>query len=158
MPVEIERKFLLKGEPPHVSGLEMTQGYLCKDPERTVRVRIEGARGEDGQSRAVLTVKGVAEGITRPEYEYNIPVAEARELMELCAGSLIEKTRYLHRIGPHVWEVDVFHGENHGLIVAEIELGDESETFDRPEWVGDEVSFDPRYSNSSLSMKPYKQW
>jgi adenylate cyclase len=155
MPVEIERKFLVRGNPPHVHGVKMVQGYLCKDPERTVRIRIEG---EVEQGRAVLTVKGKPEGIARPEYEYDIPVADARELMGLCVGSIVEKTRYCHHIGAHVWELDVFEGGNHGLIVAEIELSDPSESFEKPDWIGGEVSSDPRYANSSLSRKPYSQW
>ncbi len=158
MPVEIERKFLLCADPPHAVGVEMIQGYLCKDPERTIRVRIEGAGGSAAQMRAVLTVKGKPEGIARPEYEYDIPAAEARELMELCVGSLVEKTRYRHRTGKHVWEVDVFHGANRGLIVAEIELSDQWEDFEKPNWIGDEVSSDARYANSSLSVEPYTQW
>lgn len=158
MPVEIERKFLVKENPPHISGVEIVQGYLSKDAERTVRVRIEGGGGVAEQARAVLTIKGRGLGITRPEYEYDIPVTEARELLELCVGHLIEKTRYCYRIGEHVWEVDVFEGENLGLIVAEIELGDESEVFEKPGWIGVEVSLDARYANSNLSKHPYCEW
>jgi CYTH domain-containing protein len=158
MPVEIERKFLLIDKPPVVAGVEMVQGYLCKDADRTIRVRLE--RDEDGvkEGRAVLTVKGMPVGLTRPEYEYAIPMHEAQELMQLCKGSLVEKTRYRHQVGKHVWEVDVFHGENEGLVVAEIELSDEAESFDKPDWVGDEVSADPRYANSKLSTHPFRKW
>jgi CYTH domain-containing protein len=158
MPVEIERKFLLTDKPPVVAGVEMVQGYLCKDADRTIRVRLE--RDEDGvkEGRAVLTVKGMPVGLTRPEYEYAIPMHEAQELMQLCKGSLVEKTRYRHQVGKHVWEVDVFHGENEGLVVAEIELSDEAESFDKPDWVGDEVSADPRYANSKLSTHPFRKW
>ena len=158
MPVEIERKFLLTDKPPVVAGVEMVQGYLCKDADRTIRVRLE--RDEDGgkQGRAVLTVKGKPVGLTRPEYEYSIPMNEAQELMGLCVGSLVEKTRYRYHVGKHVWEVDVFHGENEGLVVAEIELSDESECFDKPDWVGAEVSSDSRYANSKLSINPYSKW
>ena len=108
MPVEIERKFLLNDKPPVVAGVEMFQGYLCKDADRTIRVRLE--RDEDGvkEGRAVLTVKGMPVGLTRPEYEYAIPMHEAQELMQLCKGSLVEKTRYRHQVRKHVWEVDVF--------------------------------------------------
>ena len=158
MPVEIERKFLLNDKPPVVAGVEMVQGYLCKDADRTIRVRLE--RDEDGvkEGRAVLTVKGMPVGLTRPEYEYAIPMHEAQELMQLCKGSLVEKTRYRYQVGKHVWEVDVFHGENEGLVVAEIELSDEAESFDKPDWVGDEVSADPRYANSKLSTHPFRKW
>jgi CYTH domain-containing protein len=158
MPVEIERKFLVIGSPPHVDGVKMVQGYLCKDTDRTVRIRIERQGGKVEQERAVLTVKGRSEGIVRPEYEYDIPVADARELMGLCVGSIVEKTRYCHYIGAHVWEVDVFEGGNQGLIVAEIELSDPSEAFEKPNWIGCEVSSDPRYANSSLSRKPFTEW
>ncbi len=158
MPVEIERKFLLTDKPPVVAGVEMVQGYLCKDPDRTIRVRLE--RGGDGgkEDRAVLSVKGKPVGLTRPEYEYSIPIDEAQELMELCIGSLVEKTRYRHHVGKHVWEVDVFHGENEGLVVAEIELSAEAESYDKPDWIGAEVSSDLRYANSNLSINPYRQW
>ena len=115
-------------------------------------------RTEDKQGRAVLSVKGKPVGLTRPEYEYSIPMHEAQELMGLCVGSLVEKTRYRHHVGKHVWEVDVFHGENEGLVVAEIELSDEAECFDKPDWVGDEVSSDSRYANSKLSTHPYSKW
>ena len=110
------------------------------------------------QDRAVLSVKGKPVGLTRPEYEYSIPIDEAQELMELCIGSLVEKTRYRHHVGKHVWEVDVFHGENEGLVVAEIELSAEAESYDKPDWIGAEVSSDLRYANSNLSINPYRQW
>jgi len=151
MPIEIERKFLLAGEPPSSEGVEMKQAYLCKDPERTVRIRIE-------PERAVLAIKGKPIGLARPEFEYEIPIQEAQELMKLCIGSPVEKTRYHHRLGQHVWEIDVFHGGNEGLVVAEIELAAEDEEFDKPAWIGAEVSDDPRYANSSLSSTPYTQW
>lgn len=151
MPIEIERKFLLAGDPPPSEGVEMKQAYLCKDPERTVRVRFEG-------DRAVLTIKGKAAGLTRPEFEYEIPVEDARELMKLSVGDVVEKTRHYHRLGRHVWEVDVFHGANAGLVIAEIELNDEDEAFEKPDWVGVEVSDDRRYSNASLSTDPYSNW
>lgn len=151
VPVEIERKFLVIGGYPKTGPMETVQAYLCIDPERTVRIRIE-------PERAVLAIKGAAVGLARPEFEYVIPVEEARELMQLCVGSVVEKTRYHHRTGPHVWEIDVFHGENEGLVVAEIELADEDEDFERPSWVGEEVSGDPRYYNAQLSRKPYTSW
>ena len=158
MPVEIERKFLLTDKPPVVAGVEMVQGYLCKDPDRTIRVRLERGGDVGKEDRAVLSVKGKPVGLTRPEYEYSIPIDEAQELMELCIGSLVEKTRYRHHVGKHVWEVDVFHGENEGLVVAEIELSAEAESYDKPDWIGAEVSSDLRYANSNLSINPYRQW
>lgn len=151
MLMEIERKFLIVGEFPSVNSVEMVQGYLCKDLDRTVRVRTEG-------ERAVITIKGATVGISRPEFEYEIPLDDAKELMKLAVGPLVEKTRYYHRVGKHVWEIDVFEGENAGLIVAEIELEAEDEVFEKPEWVGEEVSGDFRYSNSSLSQTPYTRW
>jgi len=151
MPVEIERKFLITGEPPLKNGVAMIQGYLCKDIERTVRVRTEG-------ERAVLTIKGSTVGISRAEYEYEIPLAEARELLAMAVGPLVEKTRYYHEDGKHTWEVDVFQGDNAGLVIAEIELGSEDEAFEKPDWVGSEVSGDSRYSNSALSELPFLHW
>ena len=129
----------------------MIQGYLCAEEGHNVRVRTEG-------SRAVLTIKGGRVGISRPEFEYEIPFGHAQELMKLAVGSLVKKTRYYHREGKHVWEVDVFDGDNEGLMVAEIELNSEDEPFVKPSWVGEEVSHDPRYSNSNLSIEPYCCW
>ncbi|MBK1830747.1 CYTH domain-containing protein [Verrucomicrobiaceae bacterium R5-34] len=151
MATEIERKFLLHGEFPRENGVEMVQGYLCKDIDRTVRIRLEG-------ERAVLTIKGRTSGISRPEYEYEIPADEAQELLGMAVGPLVEKTRYYHRRGGHVWEIDVFKGDNAGLAVAEIELGSEDEPFEKPAWVGNEVSGDSRYANSALSVRPFTQW
>lgn len=154
MAVEIERKFLVRdaswreGEP---AGMRMSQGYLSRERGRTVRVRLAG-------NQAWLTIKGMAEGISRPEYEYNIPVEDAAELLSLCTGSVIDKTRYPIAYGGHVWEVDVFHGENAGLIVAEVELADESEIPEMPPWVGEEVSEDRRYANSMLAERPFSEW
>ena len=151
MAVEIERKFLVDGDFPRDEGVEMVQGYLCKDVERTVRVRLEG-------EKAVMTIKGKTMGISRQEFEYEIPVTEAREMIQLSVGPLVEKTRYYYRVGKHTWEIDVFEGDNEGLIVAEIELEDEKEDFEKPSWVGEEVSGEPRYANSSLSECPYRLW
>ena len=151
MGVEIERKFLVVGDYPMDEGVEMMQGYLCKDPERTIRVRLE-------DEKAVLTIKGAALGITRLEYEYEIPFEDARELLDLTVDGIVEKTRYYHRTDSHVWEIDVFKRHNKGLVVAEIELKDEHEGFEKPSWVGAEVSDDARYANSSLSTTPYKEW
>lgn len=151
MATEIERKYLVTGAFPAGETCEMVQGYLCTDPERTVRIRIEGERG-------VLAIKGRGTGISRPEYEYEVPLAEARELLQLCTGALVSKTRHYIQLGDHTWEVDVFKGENKGLVTAEIELGSEDEAFEKPEWVGDEVTTDRRYSNSSLAITPFQKW
>lgn len=150
---EIERKFRVvsDGWLDGSAGVRMSQGYLAKGDGRTVRVRIAGAD-------AWLTVKGPTSGISRAEFEYPIPVSDALEMLLLCGPGIIDKTR--HRI-PHagkIWEVDVFHGDNDGLIVAEIELLDEAECPELPSWVGDEVSRDFRYSNSRLSEHPYRCW
>lgn len=153
MSSEIERKFLVQGDEwksrAHTSTA-YSQGYLCLDPERTVRVRRAGEKG-------FITIKGITQGIKRAEYEYEIPLEEAKELLTLCLH-LIEKTRHLVKEGNHTWEIDVFKGENLGLIVAEIELASETEELSLPPWVGKEVSDDPRYYNANLAQKPYTQW
>jgi adenylate cyclase len=154
MGIEIERKFLLKGDGWRGLGQPtvMRQGYLVADPVRTVRVRIEG-------ERAVITIKSKSTGASRGEWEYEIPVPDAAELLErLCEQPLVEKVR--HRIGHagHTWEVDEFQGENAGLLVAEIELGSEDEAFEKPDWIGQEVTGDKRYYNSSLIRLPYSKW
>jgi adenylate cyclase len=154
MGVEIERKFLLAGDGWRGLGQPtlMRQGYLCSDPERTVRVRIEG-------ERAVITIKSKATGASRGEWEYEIPVPDAAELLAgLCEQPLVEKTRHRIAHAGHVWEVDEFMGGNAGLVVAEIELAAEDEAFDRPDWIGAEVTGDKRYYNSSLIRLPYSQW
>jgi len=148
---EIERKFLVRGDTwqPGPPGVLQQQGYLSVD-DPTVRVRIEG-------DRAMLTVKGAQTGLTRPEFEYEIPVADAEQLLSLCPFA-VEKTRYVREFGGHDWVVDVFHGENEGLVVAEIELAREDESFALPLWIGAEVSRDPRYRVSSLARKPFRKW
>ena len=156
MPKEIERKFLIDiGRCPLLSnGLEIKQGYLplSENVKTVVRVRIKG-------DEAFLTVKGENTGATRQEFEYLIPVSEALEMLEnLCEKPLIEKTRYELTIGSHIWEVDIFHGDNKGLIVAEVELFDESEQFERPDWVTEEVTGQAKYYNSSLLELPFKDW
>lgn len=154
MAQEIERKFLVKGDEWR-EGAEATrfrQGFLSTDPERTVRVRAAG-------SKAWLTIKGKTVGARRTEYEYEIPVSDAEHLLDaLCERPLIEKTRYHVRVGQHTWEVDVFEGENEGLVVAEVELENETDTFEPPSWVGEEVTRDPRYFNSNLVRNPYANW
>ncbi len=153
MAAEIERKFLVADESwrDGTQGVRIAQGYLSQDPERTVRVRVAG-------EKAWLTIKGRSRGITRAEFEYEVPPAEARELLELCLPSVIDKTRHEIRHGGHVWEVDVFHGENDGLIVAEVELSDENEMPRMPAWLGAEVSDDVRYFNSHLARHPFTRW
>jgi adenylate cyclase len=154
MGVEIERKFLLAGEAWRSLGVPvlLRQGYLSTDPERTVRVRIEGEQG-------TLTIKGRSEGATRAEWEYPIPLAEARELLDrLCQQPMIEKLRRRISVAGNVWEVDEFFGANAGLVVAEIELASEDQAFDKPAWIGDEVTHDRRYFNSSLIRLPFSQW
>ncbi len=154
MATEIERKFLLANDGWRAGavGRRYRQGYLSTDKARTVRVR---AIDEE----AYLTIKGATEGLSRLEFEYPIPAADAEALLEqLCEQPIIDKTRYRISHGAHVWEVDEFHGANAGLIVAEIELGSEDEAFERPEWIGEEVSGDPRYFNSNLIAHPYSDW
>ena len=152
---EIERKFLVTGsfmEEAH-RRTRVVQGYLSSVPERTVRVRITGEQG-------FLTIKGLgsASGTTRFEWEREIPVAEAELLLQLCEPGIIDKTRHLVRVGEHIFEVDEFHGANEGLVVAEVELGGEDESFMRPDWLGREVTGDPRFYNSALSKLPFTQW
>lgn len=153
MASEIERKFLVKTNAwrEGAVGVPYVQGYLSRDPGRTVRIRRAG-------DKAFLTIKGITRGISRPEFEYPVPLADAEEMMKLCAGPLIEKTRHLVLFAGKRWEVDEFHGANAGLIVAEIELAAEDEPFETPPWLGREVSDDPRYSNSRLSEHPYSEW
>lgn len=156
MPLEIERKFLLSSSssawrPEVLQSYALRQGYLSSVPERTVRVRIRGDRG-------ILTIKGRGAGISRPEFEYDIPQDEALALLALCEQPLIEKVRYEVKRGDHLWEIDVFEGVNEGLTLAEIELGAEDEVFERPDWLGEEVSGDRRYFNSSLVLKPFMSW
>jgi len=148
---EIERKFLVRGEGwrPGPPGILQRQGYLSAD-DPTVRVRIEGAR-------ATLAVKGAQEGLTRPEFEYEIPVADAEELLLLCAF-VVEKTRHIREFGGYRWEVDLFHGENEGLVIAEVELTREDESFALPPWAGAEVSKNQRYRVSALARNPFRKW
>ena len=131
----------------------IVQGYLCADTERSVRIRI---RGEEG----FLTIKGASNerGWSRYEFERPVTLEDAGELMKLCLPGLIDKTRYYVRAGKHIWEVDVFHGENEGLIVAEIELESEGDLFEFPSWVAGEVSGDPRYYNAELAKYPFSAW
>ncbi|MCM1030844.1 MAG: CYTH domain-containing protein [Oscillibacter sp.] len=153
---EIERKFLVKGDGFKrlaSTVLPICQGYLSSVPERSVRIRLRG-------EKAYLTVKGMAsrDGLSRFEWEKEIFPHEAEELIKLCEPGVIEKSRYLVPAGKHTYEVDEFHGDNEGLVVAEIELSTPEEEFIKPEWLGKEVTGDLRYYNSSLTKNPYKNW
>jgi len=155
MAVEIERKFLVKNDKWKafvVSEAAMKQGSLATLEKSSIRVRVA-----DG--RAHLNIKSVTLGIRRSEYEYEIPLGDGEEILaELTAGAVIDKVRYKVRCGEHIWEVDLFRGDNAGLIVAEVELNAEDESFEMPEWAGEEVSGDPRYYNASLVKHPYCDW
>lgn len=152
MAIEIERKFCVVGTDWKPSaGVRMRQGYLSRDKARTVRVRVAG-------DAAFLTVKGISKGATRAEFEYAIPLDDARQLLALCDGPLIEKTRFAITHQGTTWEVDEFLGDNAGLVVAEVELQSEDQPFARPPWLGAEVTHDARYFNSSLASYPYSQW
>ena len=150
--IEIERKFIVDKNKwnPNKPGIRIVQGYLSSVPERTVRVRIYGDNG-------FLTIKGKSTGISRNEFEYIIPVAEAEELLKLCERRPIRKTRFKEKVGDKTWEVDVFEDENEGLVMAEVELDSEEEDPELPEWVLKEVSNDFRYYNSWLSKHPYRK-
>lgn len=154
--LEIERKFLVKTEAFKQNATSQTrivQGFLNTDPERTVRVRIKGERG-------FLTVKGASNesGTTRFEWETEISVAEAANLIDLCEAGILEKVRFEVPLGKHMFEVDEFLGENKGLLLAEVELTHEDERFERPDWLGQEVTGQVQYYNSQLSIKPFKEW
>ncbi|PKP35987.1 MAG: adenylate cyclase [Bacteroidetes bacterium HGW-Bacteroidetes-15] len=155
MAQEIERKFLVKGEfkPMAVKQTRITQGYLSSVPERTVRVRIKGDKG-------FITIKGIGSqsGASRYEWEKEIPIEEVNELLKICEPGVIDKIRYLVKVGEHTFEVDEFFGENQGLTVAEIELKSEDEAFDKPSWLGEEVTGDAKYYNSMLMKNPYTKW
>jgi len=149
---EIERKFLVKGFTwREVKGAMIRQGYLNSAKERNVRVRII-------EDKAYLTIKGIAVGASRLEFEYEVPHKDAAELLEICEKPLIEKRRYRVLEGGFIWEVDEFFGENEGLFVAEVELESEDQTFHKPDWVGEEVTGDTRYFNSNLIRNPYTNW
>ena len=154
MSKEIERKFLVVSDEYRYNSIvdRYIQGYLCILPERIVRMRIIG-------ERAFLTIKGKMVGLSRDEYEYQIPLNDAREILDrLCEKPLIEKDRYAVTVGGLVWIVDEFHGENEGLTVAELELKDETQSFARPDWIGREVTGVPRYFNSNLTDYPFSRW
>jgi adenylate cyclase len=152
---EIERKFLVTGDGWRAGaspGADIRQGYMAVGPPVAVRVRLS-----DGA--AILNIKKATLAITRSEYEYPIPASDAEEFLAgLCQGAVIEKTRYKVPGDAVTWEVDVFHGANEGLVVAEVELASENQAFARPAWLGPEVSGDPRYLNTSLCLSPYRDW
>ncbi len=154
MAIEIERKFLLKGNDYRdlAKGIYYHQGYLSSNEQRIVRVRIIGNRG-------YIAIKEASIGAARLEFEYEIPFSDANEiLLKLCEKPNIEKYRYKVQIGNLVWEVDEFHGDNKGLIIAEIELNSEDQTFEKPSWIGEEVTGDPKYYNVNLVKKPFNTW
>ena len=154
MGLEIERKFLLKNnswKKEVKETISIRQGYLNSEIERTIRIRIQGERG-------VLTIKGKNQNVTRKEFEYQIPLDDALHLISMCEKPIIEKTRFLIPSNRSTWEIDVFDGENKGLVIAEIELSSEEESFDIPNWLGKEVSSESKYYNSSLITNPYSKW
>ena len=155
MGVEIERKFLVDNEQwdkaAKSEGVRYQQGYMVNDERRTIRVRLSDKTG-------YINLKGPAQGISRPEFEYEIPLQDGMELMRDFTVSQVEKTRFCVDYAGKTWEVDVFHGDNTGLITAEIELDAENEQFDLPPWIVKEVSDDNRYSNASLSKHPFRTW
>lgn len=154
--VEIERKFLVTSEAFKKESFQVEhikQGFLNRDPHRTVRVRLMNDKG-------ILTVKGLSseDGLKRFEWEKDISKLEAKELFEFCESGIIGKLRHKVSVGNHVYEIDEFYGDNSGLIIAEIELSSEDEWFEKPDWLGIEVTGDIKYYNSQLSIKPYKSW
>ncbi len=159
MATEIERKFLVHGSPwqeMNIEGARYTQGYLSTDPQRVIRIRLR-QKGPD--ESAYITIKSHLSALSSTEYEYAIPPHEARILLQTLAKQpLIEKIRYQIPHETHLWDVDVFLGANAGLVVAEVELGSEAESFATPTWIGQEVSHDMRYKNVHLINNPYSQW
>lgn len=154
MAQEIERKFLVRQDKLSLpdNGVRITQGYIDTVSNTAVRVRLKG-------DKAFLTLKGENTGMTRLEFEYAIPVEDAQTMIDaFCAGSTVDKTRYEIPQGQHVWEVDIFYGANDGLVVAEIELQSESDSFERPEWLAEEVTEDARYYNVNLLKNPFSSW
>ncbi|MFA8436399.1 MAG: CYTH domain-containing protein [Marinifilaceae bacterium] len=153
MAKEIERKFLVHREKLDLKGTgkALKQAYLTNEISKSIRIRI-------ADQSAFLTIKSGSKGLVRSEYEYEIPLDDANEMLELCEPNFIDKHRHLVNYGKHTWEIDVFHGENEGLIVAEIELESEEEYFEKPVWLGEEVTDDTRYLNAALVKHPYSKW
>ena len=153
---EIERKFLVKSEAfkdQAFNSYDIRQGFLNSAPERTVRIRLKNDKG-------LLTIKGKssADGLSRFEWEKEIPKTDAEALLLLCEKRIIDKTRYEVKVGNHTFEVDEFYGDNQGLIIAEVELNSKTDTFEKPNWLGEEVTGDIKYYNSNLSKLPFKNW
>ena len=150
---EIERKFIVLKEKfkPTGKGIDMKQGYLSADAEKVIRIRIADEKG-------FVTIKGKMKGITRPEFEYEIPKNEAEIMLKMCSNNLVEKIRHIEDYMGMTWEVDIFTKENTGLMIAEIELEHEDQEFELPPWLGNEVTFDRRYYNSWLSKNPFTKW
>jgi len=155
MPIEIERKFLLssdKWRDEVIRSSRIRQGYMGKIDKASVRIRVQG-------DKANINIKSATLDIRRMEYEYEIPLGEAEEMLDqLCNQPQIDKTRFIVEQGKHTWEIDEFYGDNQGLLVAEVELGSEDEEIIKPDWIGDEVTGDPRYYNVSLIKHPFKAW
>lgn len=155
MALEIEHKFLVKGDgwrEDADSGQQLRQGYLNTEGDASMRVRVSG-------DRADLNIKAAVVGNARAEYEYPIPLDDAHEILDnLCGGRIVDKVRYCVKVGGHTWEVDVFEGRNAGLVVAEIELSETGEHFERPDWLGPEITEDKRYYNHYLALYPYREW
>jgi adenylate cyclase len=154
MAKEIEKKFLVKGDQwrDHAEGTIYRQGYLSTEKERVVRIRTIGDTG-------YLTIKGITVGATRLEYEYEISVSDSNEMLDLlCLKPLIEKKRYKIEFAGLIWEIDEYFGDNQGLIIAEVELEDENQAFELPDWIGKEVTSNPKYFNSNLTKHPFTRW
>jgi adenylate cyclase len=152
VPVEIERKFLVSGTKwRRTKGIRYSQGYLNHNKERTVRIRLT-------EEKAFLCVKGIITGASRMEFEYEIPASDAEQMLNICEDQIIEKIRHTVFHKGLKWEIDEFFGDNAGLIIAEVELESESQIFDKPDWLGLEVTDDPRYFNSNLAVNPYNKW
>ena len=153
MATEIERKFLVRSDiwRPTDTGTQIRQGYLRADDRCTVRVRV-------ADRHASITIKASQTALTRHEFEYEIPRGDAEALLAQLCGPLVEKTRYRETVQSHIWEIDIFHGDNEGLAIAELEMASETEAFASPPWLGAEVSDDPRYYNSNLAKVPYTRW
>jgi len=153
MATEIERKFLVRSDiwRPTDTGTRIRQGYLRADDRCTVRVRV-------ADRHASITIKASQTALTRHEFEYEIPRGDAEAMLAQLCGPLVEKTRYRETVQSHVWEIDIFHGANEGLAIAELEVASETEAFASPPWLGAEVSGDPRYYNSNLAKVPYTRW
>ncbi len=154
--IEIERKFLVKSNDFITEAFKetkITQGFLSTNKKRTVRVRLKGNQG-------FLTIKGMSSknGLSRFEWEKEIPKQEAEQLLKLCKKGVIDKTRYEVNVANHIFEVDIFYKDNEGLVIAEVELSSENETFEKPNWLGEEITGDSKYYNSQLSKHPFKKW